>query len=207
MHPCYCYPTSNTSVHLFSRNKDAMAGAQMFRKDMRLIFSNCKVYNATDSQLWKHADELDALFERLFKAWIEDCRGNNKPWDDPRIWDNRNQDWCMLCRLNWIHEENQENLMCDGCDGEFHRLCLWPPLKSVPVGDWYCPACTKERTNTAKVKETGFDAAVYHPSCLGVSMKKLSDVVQFPAEFFDSNHSSPVFRDYDTVARCDTSLK
>ena len=199
--------TDNISQLPFSRNKTAIAGARMFRKDMRLIFSNCKTYNATVSKLWKDADQLDKLFERQFQAWIEKDGSDKKPWDDPKIWENKNQDWCMLCRLNWVNEENQENLVCDGCDGEFHRLCLWPPLTSVPVGDWYCPPCVSERNKAAGAKEPGLDAAITHPSCFGKTLKKLSDVVQFPGEFFDPANVSPVFRDYDTLASCDTSLK
>ena len=193
----------HVATYTRSRGQDALAGARLFQKDMRLIFSNCKTFNATDSKLWKDADELDKHFERLFKAWIHDNCAKVESWDDPKIWDNKNQDWCMLCRLNYINEENQENLVCDGCDGEFHRMCLWPPLSVVPVGDWYCPACVEERA----AKKTTFNTAVTHPSCLGVSMKKLSDIIQFPPEFFDASHCSPVFRNYDTVARCDTSLK
>ncbi len=32
-------------------------------------------------------------------------------------------------------------LLCDGCDRGFHMFCLRPQLKSIPRGDWYCPAC------------------------------------------------------------------
>ena len=34
-----------------------------------------------------------------------------------------------------------EMLLCDGCDRGFHMSCLKPPLKNVPKGDWFCKDC------------------------------------------------------------------
>ena len=37
--------------------------------------------------------------------------------------------------------DEDEMLLCDGCDRGFHMSCLNPPLKKVPVGNWYCSDC------------------------------------------------------------------
>lgn len=50
--------------------------------------------------------------------------------------------FCKVCRRD-MTQENNEILLCDGkgCDGAYHQLCLDPPLKVVPEGDWLCPKC------------------------------------------------------------------
>ena len=49
---------------------------------------------------------------------------------------------CAACGVttwvpgNWL-------LLCDGdsCEDAYHTLCLRPPLKNVPAGEWLCPKC------------------------------------------------------------------
>jgi hypothetical protein len=36
-------------------------------------------------------------------------------------------------------------MLCDGCDIAYHTYCLKPPLRTVPEGDWFCPACSMRR--------------------------------------------------------------
>jgi PHD-finger len=44
-------------------------------------------------------------------------------------------DGCYVCHLN----NNQDQiLLCERCNGEYHTYCLQPPLVSVPELDWYC---------------------------------------------------------------------
>lgn len=38
--------------------------------------------------------------------------------------------------------EEDDLLLCDGCDKLFHIFCLFPPLEEVPIGDWFCPDCS-----------------------------------------------------------------
>ncbi|ETO36052.1 hypothetical protein RFI_01011 [Reticulomyxa filosa] len=47
--------------------------------------------------------------------------------------------FCEVCGLL----ENITTLICDGCDGYFHALCVH--LREVPEGDWFCPNCVKAR--------------------------------------------------------------
>ncbi|TPP61401.1 putative Zinc finger protein [Fasciola gigantica] len=45
---------------------------------------------------------------------------------------------CRICR----HKSDDDNLLlCDGCNKAFHLYCLRPPLRRVPAGDWFCPSC------------------------------------------------------------------
>lgn len=47
---------------------------------------------------------------------------------------------CGGCGLDQ-HPTDDEMIICDGCDAEYHLSCAIPPLKKVPEGDWYCPVC------------------------------------------------------------------
>jgi PHD-finger len=42
---------------------------------------------------------------------------------------------CYICHLN--NHQNQI-LLCDHCNGEYHIYCLQPPLLSIPENGWYC---------------------------------------------------------------------
>ena len=45
---------------------------------------------------------------------------------------------CVKCK-----DGGDENklLLCDHCDQSFHTYCLFPPIPSIPKGDWRCPKC------------------------------------------------------------------
>ena len=53
---------------------------------------------------------------------------------------------CTVC-----HKPTQAEVMilCDQCQEGYHILCLDPPLKTVPEGDWYCPKHIKQTALTA----------------------------------------------------------
>ena len=45
---------------------------------------------------------------------------------------------CRVCRRKGGDESM---LLCDACDNGYHMHCLRPPLKKVPVGNWFCNDC------------------------------------------------------------------
>ena len=45
---------------------------------------------------------------------------------------------CEACGRN---DDRASILICDGCDGGYHRNCLDPPVKVPPDFDWHCPRC------------------------------------------------------------------
>ncbi|XP_055945099.1 dentin sialophosphoprotein-like isoform X2 [Argiope bruennichi] len=47
--------------------------------------------------------------------------------------------YCEICKET--KENNDTVILCDCCDLAFHFICLKPPLKSIPHGNWYCPDC------------------------------------------------------------------
>lgn len=44
---------------------------------------------------------------------------------------------CLICRKE-DHED--QILLCELCDGEYHTYCLQPALTVVPEENWYCGA-------------------------------------------------------------------
>jgi hypothetical protein len=57
---------------------------------------------------------------------------------------------CELC--NGGHLEDKI-ILCDRCDKGFHMFCLTPPLTSVPEGDWMCPLCLTEESDSYAFKD------------------------------------------------------
>ncbi|KAF5177826.1 Methyl-cpg-binding domain-containing protein [Thalictrum thalictroides] len=51
--------------------------------------------------------------------------------------------WDSVCKVCGIDKEDENVLLCDGhgCNSEYHKYCLIPPLTKIPVGNWYCPSC------------------------------------------------------------------
>ncbi|XP_051172019.1 lysine-specific demethylase lid isoform X2 [Leptopilina boulardi] len=55
--------------------------------------------------------------------------------------------------------DNEENmLLCDGCDDSYHTFCLLPPLTEIPKGDWRCPKCVAEEVSKP-MEAFGFEQA------------------------------------------------
>ena len=53
------------------------------------------------------------------------------------------EDACKMCGC----ADEEQALLCDGCDGSFHMKCL--KRKTIPKGDWFCKGCTADRKKAA----------------------------------------------------------
>lgn len=51
------------------------------------------------------------------------------PWDEG------------VCKVCGLDKDDDNVLLCDTCDSEYHTYCLNPPLVRIPEGNWYCPSC------------------------------------------------------------------
>ncbi|KAH9845629.1 Multicopy suppressor of chk1 protein 1 [Teratosphaeria destructans] len=38
-------------------------------------------------------------------------------------------------------DDRPKMVVCETCDGAYHRYCLEPPLKQLPEHEWHCPKC------------------------------------------------------------------
>lgn len=52
---------------------------------------------------------------------------------------------CRICRKK---KDDDNLLLCDGCNSGFHLYCLRPPLRSIPEGDWFCLSCKPQPSRT-----------------------------------------------------------
>ncbi|KAI9906879.1 hypothetical protein PsorP6_004169 [Peronosclerospora sorghi] len=129
----------------------------LFASDVRLVFRNCKIYNAEESVIWRIADDLLRCFEKWLYDWIlcptawlklpptgimkEDEQLQKEfrveaanfydvwaPW----------QTGCCVCGNN---DHSEELLLCDRCDAEVHMHCATPNITKLPEGEWFCGYC------------------------------------------------------------------
>ncbi|CAH0485176.1 unnamed protein product [Peronospora farinosa] len=55
--------------------------------------------------------------------------------------DEQNQEDQIVCAVCRKSDRENERVLCEDCDTEFHHFCLDPPLPRVPHGSWCCPPC------------------------------------------------------------------
>mmetsp|Transcript_5980 Transcript_5980/g.11311 ORF Transcript_5980/g.11311 Transcript_5980/m.11311 type:complete len:2522 (+) Transcript_5980:139-7704(+) len=116
-------------------------GPENFARDMRKIWSNCKVYNQHGSAIWYVADYMSKQFERLYAAWVLAYRDRYLRWADPKA-----RPWEPTCRVcdGKCKSPDEKMVLCDHCDSHNSMSCLDPPLTEVPKGVWHCPECAKK---------------------------------------------------------------
>ena len=143
-----------------------------FVADMKLVFDNCRQYNAADSPISALANRLEALTDRLIMNWVVGKPGQTKADlpDLAMLNDDRcgvrhpsrpvlthclpNQGSVSLCvfcsccvQVCYDNDEKDDAMMllCEGCDAACHTFCCDPPKDRIPDGDWWCPDCKKAK--------------------------------------------------------------
>ena len=147
-------------------------------RDLRLVWMNCKRYNARTSAIWHTADMLQLTSERLFHAWVlaflppadyRPERSANAPGKTSLLFNykvcgNRKRlgpaarPWENSCRVSGESSSDSSDddmLLCDHCDAQYRFSCLEPPLEAMPDHAWLCPVCEAEpfKMQSAAVEE------------------------------------------------------
>lgn len=50
-------------------------------------------------------------------------------------------------------------LLCDACDRGHHMYCLKPPVKTIPLGNWFCPSCRPKEVHVPRTPRKSFNEA------------------------------------------------
>ncbi|XP_034933762.1 bromodomain adjacent to zinc finger domain protein 2B isoform X11 [Chelonus insularis] len=92
----------------------------------------------------------------------------------------------MKANCQFCHSGDNEDqlLLCDGCDRGYHTYCFRPKMENIPDGDWYCHECmnkaTGERNCLVCGKRTGKNLVLcelcpraYHTDCHNPAMPKM----------------------------------
>ncbi|KAJ3042941.1 hypothetical protein HDV00_006248 [Rhizophlyctis rosea] len=66
-----------------------------------------------------------------------------------------------LCEICGGGENDEQMLLCDGCNRGYHLYCLNPPMASIPTTDWFCMKCLKVSGNDYGF-EDGEVRSLYH---------------------------------------------
>ncbi|KAK2990841.1 hypothetical protein RJ640_016159 [Escallonia rubra] len=138
---------------------------EAFLEDVREVWHNIRTAYGDRSDLIELADSLSQKFEVLYEKEVlvlvrkiaacsrPDCLSEEakKETDDllahasesslPKApWD---EGVCKVCGMD---KDDDNVLLCDTCDSEYHTYCLDPPLMRIPEGNWYCPSCVAGRS-------------------------------------------------------------
>ncbi|XP_071685703.1 methyl-CpG-binding domain-containing protein 9 isoform X2 [Rutidosis leptorrhynchoides] len=92
--------------------------------------------NNLDSLSDEDKKELNSLIIEIIESALPTA-----PWEDGV---------CKVCGM----DRNDDNvLLCDKCDSEYHTYCLDPPLARIPDGNWYCPSCLSSSSQSVSQDE------------------------------------------------------
>lgn len=58
-----------------------------------------------------------------------------------------------LCRTCLTDKDDEDIVLCDGCDHAYHIYCLKPPKPSIPKGKWFCKRCHARVKTIRKAKK------------------------------------------------------
>ncbi|XP_050669146.1 bromodomain adjacent to zinc finger domain protein 2B-like isoform X3 [Leptidea sinapis] len=86
---------------------------------------------------------------------------------------------CMKanCQFCLCGDNEDQLLLCDGCDKGYHTYCFKPRMEKIPEGDWYCWECVNKArgervcivcgggSSVTRLVPCALCCRAYHPAC------------------------------------------
>lgn len=117
-------------VEMLSQTFDSMYQTEVLSQFQKL--EKCKQSDYVSVEALNEIDEMLGIPHEILKA----------PWEEG------------VCKVCEIDRDDDNVLLCDTCDGQYHKYCLDPPLAVIPEGDWHCPSCVAGTFITRRAPDT-----------------------------------------------------
>ncbi|KAF7727360.1 hypothetical protein EC973_007603 [Apophysomyces ossiformis] len=143
----------------------------------------------TRKQCTSMSNALKSAYQRVilpYEIWYAQHKDQNPSKMTPSIKpqesddSNNTSNSSQACEICHNSDNEEEILLCDGCDRGYHMNCLTPPLTAVPKTDWFCVKCL-----TASGEDYGFEDGEEY------SLQSFQQVCdKFKKEWFSKNKKS-----------------
>nr|XP_043634620.1 probable Histone-lysine N-methyltransferase ATXR5 [Erigeron canadensis] len=80
----------------------------------------------------------------------------------------------VVCEKCGSGENEHQLLLCDKCDKAFHMTCLRPIVVRVPIGRWFCPACSDHHPPVKSFSQTKIFDFFKIKKCTASPLKRIS---------------------------------
>lgn len=117
-------------VEILSQTFDSLYQTEVLTQFQKL--EKCKQSDCVSVEALNEIDEMLCPPYEILKA----------PWEEG------------VCKVCGIDRDDDNVLLCDQCDAEYHKYCLDPPLAVIPEGNWYCPSCVAGTSITRRAPDT-----------------------------------------------------
>ncbi|KAL7545386.1 hypothetical protein ACHAWF_008748 [Thalassiosira exigua] len=128
------------------------------QRRQRQLYKNHRLKHEGDGKKGEGGDKTKGGAASASLQVEGDSLGNGVPTEDDEKYSGKSS-CCRICRSGI---DDQEMLVCDGCDDLFHCKCLDPPLDCIPEGDWFCSNCKSYDSDVSSVVDIeGFGDYVF----------------------------------------------
>ncbi|KAK1359524.1 methyl-CpG-binding domain-containing protein 9 [Heracleum sosnowskyi] len=117
-------------VEMLSQTFDSLYQTEVLTQFQKL--EKCKQSDCVSVEALNEIDKMLGSPHEILKA----------PWEEG------------VCKVCEIDRDDDNVLLCDTCDAEYHKYCLDPPLAVIPEGNWYCPSCVAGTSIIRKAPDT-----------------------------------------------------